>query len=307
MVAASRIFRSFSGMYPLGSVKPRRVKARQGNWHDAERAYRRCLELYAALGDESSATTVQLQRGNIAFERSRLEEAAAAYRDARATATKCGNFALLGSICGNLGVVATVRGDHVQAVLHYTEAIKAYSRIKHRYGICQTYQNLGKCHAGQEDWATALSCYAKGEKLARELGTVDVLANLLVSRAIVHVARGELEEAEVACARARQLMDQLSSRIGMAECHKVEGMIDRERGLYPRATDHLEKGMAAFQDLENDLGVAECELELAVVEQRQGELVRARRRLEDSIRRFEQVGAAGDAQRGQALLAEMAA
>jgi len=283
------------------------VLARRGSWEDATRSYQQALELYNALGDETAAATVHLRLGNVAFESSHLEEAASCYRDAKAAATKAGDYALLGSIGGNLGVVATVRGEHVQAAIHYTEAIKAYSRIKHRYGICQTYHNLGMCYTGQQNWEAALSCYTKGEALARELGTVDVLANLLVSRALVHARRAELEEGETACAQAWRLMDQLGNRLGLAECHRVQGMIDRERGLFDRAADQLTKGMAAFQALENELGVAECELELALVEHRQGDTARARRRLEGSVRLFQQVGAAGDAQRGEALLAEMAA
>jgi len=283
------------------------VRAQQASWDDAVRFYQQALELHAAAGDERSGAVAHLRLGNVAFERSHLEEAASSYREAKATATKCGDLALLGSIGGNLGVVATVRGDHVQAILHYTEAIKAYTRIKHRYGICQTYHNLGMCYAGQQDWKSALSCYRKGEDLAGELGTVEVHASLLVSRALVHVQRAELEEAEIAGARAYELMDQVGSRIGLAECQKVQGMIDRERGLLDRAAEHLEKGMAAFQVLENELGVAECGLELALVEQRRGDTARARRHLEDSIRLFQQVGAAGEARRGEALLEELAA
>ncbi|MFH1568417.1 MAG: tetratricopeptide repeat protein [Gemmatimonadota bacterium] len=283
------------------------VQARQASWNEALRSYGQALEIYSDLGDEVSVATVHLRVGNIAFERSRLEEAEQRFRDARAAAEKAGHYMLLGSIDGNLGIVATVRGDHLQAIVHYTEAIRAYSRIKHRYGICQTYQNLGMCHAGQQEWEAALSCYNRGEVLARELGTVDVLANLLVSRAVVHLRRGELEDAEVAGSRAQTLMEQLANRIGLAECRKVKGMVSRERGRPAEAIQELSQAAAAFQVLENELGVAECQLELALVERQQGEKDRARRRLQDAVQLFEKVGAAGDARRGEAMLAEMAA
>ena len=162
------------------------VRARQSSWNEARRSYAQALELFSDAGDEASVAMVHLRLGNIAFERSHLAEAEQRYRDARGAAEKAGRYALLGSIDGNLGVVATVRGNHLQAIVHYTEAIKAYSRIEHRYGICQTYHNLGMCHAGQQKWEAAMSCYRRGEALARELGTVDVLANVLVSLALVH-------------------------------------------------------------------------------------------------------------------------
>ena len=85
------------------------------------------------------------------------------------------------------------------------------------------------------------------------------------------------------------------------------GIISRERGRLTEASQELAQAAVAFQALENELGVAECQFELALVEQRKGERERARGLLEDVVRLFQKVGAAGEARRAEAMLAEMAA
>ena len=60
----------------------------------------------------------------------------------------------------------------------------------------------------------------------------------------------------------------------------------------------------SFGALENQLGVAECELELGRVKKEEGDLETARQRLGESARMFVELGAAAEARRAEALLAE---
>ena len=66
----------------------------------------------------------------------------------------------------------------------------------------------------------------------------------------------------------------------------------------------LKTAMMSFGALENQLGVAECELELGRVKRDEGDLQAARERLEESARLFGELGAAQEAKRAAALLAE---
>ncbi len=279
------------------------VHYRKGEWEDSISNYQRAAGLFAELGDERNIAAIHVRLGNIAFERANLEEAARCFTEAKDTALKCGDASLMGAIFGNLGVLASVRGQYVDAVLNYTEALKFYRKIKYRYGLCQVYHNLGLSHADQEDWTMALKFYGEREERARELGTVDVVANILISKAAAQIQVDELEDAETSCKQARLYMEQMKDRLGLAECRKVEGMIYRERAEYRRATECLQQGRYTFLELDNDLGVAECDLELGRLQQERGDVEEARRLLLESVQLFQQIGATDDARKGEALLA----
>ena len=281
------------------------VHHRKGEWESATKHYNQALDIFADLDDARQRATVYVRLGNIAFERSRLDEAAAFFDEARDTARQTEDYALLGGICGNLGVIASVRGRFDEAATNYTEALQTYQKARHRFGICQTYHNLGMTYAAQQEWEEALTCYTEGEKLARDMGTVDVVANILVGRASVQLNLGDPEEAETACQGAHIYYEQMQDRLGLAECEKVEGMICRERGQYAEAANLLRQGKQRFLHLENQLGVAECDLELGLVQQRGKDLEGARRHLQDAAALFEQIGAVAEVRRAKALLASL--
>lgn len=282
------------------------VHFRKGAWEESLARYGEALDLFADLGDAENCATVSLRLGNIAFQRSQLDEAATHFNEAKETALRGDNPALLGGIYGNLGVLSSVRGHYAVAIVNYTKAQRVYQRANHRYGLSQTYQNLGMTYAAQQAWEQALACYAEGEKLAREMGTVDVLANILVSRVAAQIGLGALQDAEASCRGAQIYYQQLQDLLGLAECEKMAGVIGRERAQYAEAETRLRHGKQRFQDLENQLGIAECDLELGLVQQALGDVAGARRYLQASSELFQQIGAEEEVQKAQALLNALA-
>jgi tetratricopeptide (TPR) repeat protein len=278
------------------------VQARYGNGEEAARLYQDTLTLAADLGDEQKTAVASVRLGNLAFERSQMEQAEEYFKNAKDAAVVNANQPLLGAIHGNLGVLASVRGQYVEAILAYTEALKAYRRDGHTYGICQTYHNLGMAHAAHKQWEVALECYARAEKLAREMGTADVLANILVSQAPAQINAGDLEAAHRSCQQARAYMDQLGDVLGQAECLKVEGMIRAARSQHAQAEECLQEGRLLFQRLKNQLGAAECDLELGRLLGERGDLERAHCFLERAQRAFREIGAEADARRAEESL-----
>ncbi len=278
---------------------------RKGDWRESMRLYETSVGLFAELGDEVQMTIVYVRLGNIYFERGELDEAITRFSDAKALAVQCGEWALLGTLYGNLGVIDSIRGHYVEAVLNYSEALNAYRRVQHSYGICQTYHNLGMTHADQEQWQKALQWYGKAEELAREMGTVDVEANVLVSAAVAQLEVGDLEASDKSCLLARRHMEQLGDRPGLAECGKVEGMILRQRGAHTLACERLQMGRHLFAELDNALGIAECDMELGRLELARAAGEQARSHFTAAQLAFAKLGAEDDARRAAEALAQL--
>ena len=161
-------------------------------------------------------------------------------------------------------------------------------------------------YAAQQAWEDALACYEEGEKLARDMGTVDVVANILVSRGAAQIGTGDLEGAEASCRGAYIYYEPMQDHLGLAECKKVEGAICRERAQYVEAEALLLHSRQSFQDLDNHLGVAECQLELGRVRQDLGDGEGARGYLQESSALFKQIGAIEECRKVESLLVALA-
>ena len=277
----------------------------EGSWETAVASYDRALRIFADSGEDRLLAKTHLRLGNIAFERSRMEDAAAHFDQARETAVACGDVRLLGGIFSNLGVLCSVRGDHEKAVANYAEALQAHRRSNNSYGVAQTMHNLGMTYAGREDWEEALSCYAEGERLARDMGTVEVLANILVSRSAAQVGVGDLGGAETSSNGARMYYEEMQDPLGVAECDKILGIVRHHRGEHVPAAVALLKSRRAFRDFENQLGVAECELELGRARRASGDIGEAAQFYRAAAIHFEEAGADAEVEKARALLAEL--
>lgn len=270
---------------------------------EAEALYGRVLETAAGLGDLRLEATASLRLGNIAFEQSRMDEAEGRFAEARRAAEELDDPALLAGATANLGVAATVRGDHRAAAAHYDRAYGAYRRAGHRFGVAQTCHNLGMCLVASQLWPDALACFEEGEAIARDLGTTDLLADLLVSKAQALAGLGQVDAAEGAVLGARLYYEQGDDPLGLAECDKVEAGLQRRRGRLAEAERRLASARERFDQLGNRLGAGECALELGLVHQAEGRLEAARDCFARARALFEEVGARHEVNRVEALLA----
>ena len=284
-----------------------RVRSRQGEWDDALRLYQEARTLFTDLGERRLCATVDMRRGNVAFERSQLTEAEALFREARAEALEAGSPVIQGGACTNLGVVANVRGDYDAALGHYARAVDAFQEAGYSYGLAMAHHNLGMTHAARQRWDEALASYTLGETLSRQSGTVEILANILVSRATAQIGLGDLEAADASCRGARLYYEEMQDELGLAECTKVQGILCRERGQSEEAERLLLGSRLSFQDSENQLGVGECSLELGILRQRLGDRPGAGRYLLASAETFDAIGAEREGQKARELLAAVKA
>ncbi|MEW6751611.1 MAG: hypothetical protein AB1505_11635, partial [Candidatus Latescibacterota bacterium] len=290
------------GLLRLGAMR-----YAQGEWEESLGHLGTALEVFAELGDATWQARVLAWLGRVQLEHVPLDQAAASFGRAHALALACKDQAALGEANLWLGAVRRLDGMHLEAVLHYTEAMQAFRRAGDEHGIGLVYGGFGALHLAQEGWAQALACYARSASQARRMGAAGLLAHTLIGQALAQLGSGDLEGAYASCLAARARLAEIRDRRGLAECHRVEGVILREKVRYAPAAEALEQGRSLYASLGSQLRVAECDREMGVLLQRRGDAGQARERLHQSGRLFAALGAAHEARKVEELLAGMAA
>lgn len=86
----------------------------------------------------------------------------------------------------------------------------------------------------------AIGTLDQAERLAGELGDVELLAGILLEKGGAYTEGGRLKQAEEALTRSLRLQERLSARRGVAQCWMALGEVARNAGDHPRAAGLLE-------------------------------------------------------------------
>ncbi|HKX12712.1 MAG TPA: tetratricopeptide repeat protein, partial [bacterium] len=92
------------------------LAAKRGNWDQSSALLGEAGRMYEEAGDPQGRFSVALERGNLALDLGRLEEAETAYKDAQAIASKKRDENSLARVYQNLGVLQSRRGNYASAL-----------------------------------------------------------------------------------------------------------------------------------------------------------------------------------------------
>jgi tetratricopeptide (TPR) repeat protein len=153
-------------------------------------------------GTEASVEEVTVLRiiGDIQYALGQHADAAATLRRGLELAEQVGSVEELGGCLINLGMVELARGDLDAAIECDRRALEEFERVRHGFGRAAAHGNLAEklLHAGRHEEATR-TC-ERALELARDLDDPIVLADVLRTRASLHLAADE-PEAGARCAQ----------------------------------------------------------------------------------------------------------
>jgi putative nucleotidyltransferase with HDIG domain len=177
---------------------------------------------------------------------------------------------LLARVEQNLGILANIRGQLVDAVGHYERSVAAYRATNDEHGSAMAYVNLGIAHTDlrQYDWAD--SYFSKSLDIAERAGDVHLQGMCLVNFAEAHFLRGRYDEARRMAEAALAIFDQLDSRANKSEAYKMIGMVYRETGRPALAESRLRTAIELAVSAGSVLNEAEASRELALLMQAMG-------------------------------------
>jgi putative nucleotidyltransferase with HDIG domain len=244
------------------------------------------------IGDDVLAGEALNVLANFTLEGGALEDARAQYLEA----LKLGgaNPLLRGRIEQNLGILANIRGEHAEALLHYRRSLAAFESSGDDRGCAIAYHNLGMVSADRQNWEDADRYFRRSLEITRRVGEVHLEGLCLLNHAEVHVARQRFEEARGNAEAALAIFDQLGARLDKADVYKVLGIVYRETGRHALAESRLRAAIDQAVATGSVLSEAEASRELARLFQTMGRNQEALRLLSAAHRLFTRLDARVD-------------
>ena len=228
----------------------------------------RSYKVASALGNDVLVAEALNTMGGMALRSGAVEEARAHFLQALERGGPASE--LLARVEQNLGILANIKGQLVEAVRHYERSVAAYRATNDEHGSARAYVNLGIAHTDlrQYDWAD--SYFSKSSDIAERAGDVHLQGMCLVNHAEAHLLRGRYDEARRMAEAALAMFDQLDARANKSEAYKMIGMVYRETGRPALAESRLRTAIELAVSTGSVLNEAEAARELALLMQAMG-------------------------------------
>lgn len=259
---------------------------------------RDCLELSLALaevvGDGAGTGHSINQLGILSWLEGDLDAAKRLYLSARELATRSDDASLVAMTSTNLGVIASVRGDHEQALRYFASSLREYRLLGMTRDVCVALNNVGMVQTRLKEWDEAESAFRQAIELAATLGDVAVGTQLEINLAQVAVNRGQFDAARLLVERA--LLTAKAHRLGdsLGGAYKLSGQIARAQGNLDAALESLHHAAEVAQQRSNSLLLAEVEHERSTVYRQLGRNRDALQSLNAAHRHFTKMQARRD-------------
>ena len=242
--------------------------------------------------------SIQWNQGN-------LDRARRLFLQARESAINSGEARLAAMTATNLGMIATVRGDHDQALSYHRSSLADARSAGLADEAMMALNNLGLLHTQMKRFELAHEAYLEALEIGAVLGDLSkcMLTQLNVAR--LHIQQGELPAARAACDKATMMASQLGDTHTDGEAAHIYGIIARAGGDIIAAEAHFLTAERCANERKDLILQGETARELAELYHLQGRNRQMLQRLNQAHRLFAQLRARNelaDVDRRTALL-----
>ncbi len=222
--------------------------------------------------------------GGMEFERGEMQRARELFDQALGLGGRAPG--LRSRIEQNLGILATIQGDHDGALRHYRSSLEACQAAGDDQGCAIAYHNLGMISADRRDWTEAERCYGRSLEIAERIGDVHLQGLCRLNHAEVQLGREAFDQARAGAEAALAIFDQLGSRLDKSDAYRIIGLVYRETGRHALSESRLRASIDLAVGTGSILSEAEGSRELGRLYQIMGRNQEALTLLNASYRLF---------------------
>lgn len=224
---------------------------------------RDCIELSLVLaelaGDNAAIGHSTNQLAVLHWHLGDLDAAKRLYLSAREHATRSDDASLVAMTSTNLGVVASVRGDHEQALRYFESSIREYRLLGMSRDVCIALNNVGLVQMRLQLWPESEESFRQALQLAQSLSDVEIGTQVEINLAQAMVKRGDYAGASLLVERA--LLMAQAHRLGdsLGGAYQLAGTIARHQGDLAGALESMTRAIEVATQRGNTLLLADVE------------------------------------------------
>jgi len=253
-------------LQPDGDVAPSSLVRWVARTYMADARYeeaRDCIELSLVLaelaGEVAGIGHSTNQLAVLHWHMGDLDSAKRLYLSAREYAIRSDEAPLVAMTSTNLGVVASVRGDHEQALRYFESSLREYRLLGMTRDVCIALNNVGLVQTRLQAWQESEASFRQALQLAQELSDVEIETQLEINLAQSMLKRGEYDGASQMVERA--LLTAQAHRLGdaLGGAYQLAGAIARDQGNLDGALESMGRAAEVATQRGNSLLLADVE------------------------------------------------
>jgi response regulator RpfG family c-di-GMP phosphodiesterase len=232
---------------------------------EARRLCRRSYDVAREAGESTLAAEALNTLGAIELTTGSLDDARRTFLEARELGLE--SRAVRARVEQNLGIVANIRGEQLEALGHYERSLEEYRAANDEEGCGLAYHNLGMVNADRGRLEAAACYYQESYAIAERTANTYLQGLCLVNHGEVEVARQRYDVARQKAESALRLFDRMGAQSPKSSAYRVIGMAHRETGRATLAETSLETAIDVARASGSLLNEAEASRELALLYQ----------------------------------------
>jgi len=262
----------------------------RGDYDQAERMYQRSLDIDERLGDNAGLAASYHNLGNVAFVRGDYDQADRLYQRALGINKLLGDEARLATSYGALGNLAKERGRYDEAASHYRRNLDISERLGDQSGMAGTYHQLGILAELHGDYDEAARLYQRSLDIKQRLGDQAGMATAYHQLGILAQLHRDYDEAARQYQRSLDIKQRLGDQAGTAGTYHQLGTLAQVRGNYDEAARLYQRSLGINERLGNQADMAGTYHQLGTLAQLRGNYDEAARLYQRSLGINERLG-----------------
>ena len=230
------------------------------------------------------------QLGNVAYLRRDYVEAARQYQRALDIFERLGDQAGMAKTYHQLGMLAQNRGDYDEAARQYQRALDIFERIGDQAEMAASYNQLGSLAYRRGDYDEAARQYQRGLDIFERVGDQASMARSYHGLGMLAQNRGDYDEAARQYQRALDIFERIGDQAGMAPIYHQLGILAQNRGDYDEAARQYQRALDIFERIGDQAGMAASYHQLGGLAYRRGDYDEAARQYQRALDIFERLG-----------------